>query len=153
MMSRRRVGALVAWVVSLALAFYAGGIVGFNKGMETQLSLAGGDALVSVALLQRLHAGDTAKATSLLEATLDSQIANAVFGSGSYCSLYNVPMRFTFPQTPAAEATALKGVLQYREEHPSPSVDLAPKLMEQLARYRDAPSLDLSAGRVLSCGG
>jgi hypothetical protein len=141
---------LVAWFVSLVLAFYVGGVVGFNKGMVTQLSLAGSDALVSVVLLQHLRAGDTDKAMSLLETTLDGQVGQAVFGDSSYCSLYNVPMRFAFPQTPAAEAAALNGVLKYREEHPSPSSELAPKLMEQLERFRSTPS---GSPNGMGCGG
>jgi hypothetical protein len=144
----KRVMLTLSWLFSLATANFVGGAVGFSQGTRTQLALSASGATETVAALRLLRAGDTAGAIRFLEMNLDAQIAANVFGSHAYHSPYNVFMRFVFGEHPVeGNAWSLLMVLKYREEYP-PVIGDEPgkaKLMEGLARYRNARNPELSA--------
>jgi hypothetical protein len=145
MRSTRRSLLWVGWAASLLASYYLGGVVGFNRGVSTQLTLSSDDAVNTVAVLRSLRAGRVAEVTDFLEAQLDSQIAVGVYGVESYCSAYNVPMRFAFPRRVAIHASLLSRVLQYREEQAGPHSAVKQELMRRLRTYKNAPRVDLSA--------
>ena len=142
---RTRAKLLFGWAASLGVSYYVGGVVGFNKGVSTELILSSGDAVPTAVALGLIRDGRVAKATDLLEATLDSHIANAVTGEASYCSAFNVPMRFVFPKAAAVHARNMSAVLQYRDRYPGPNASLNQALMPRLKDYASsAPRPGLS---------
>jgi hypothetical protein len=139
---RKHVILTSAWLLSLAISNYMGGVVGFGQGEATRLVLSASlDAEWTVRVLRMLRSGRFGEVIHLLETHLDAQTAAAVFGKHSYYSAYNPLMRFTFGDTPVKGHTYdLSEVLKYREEHPHasgfPSED---ELMNALQVYRNAP--------------
>ena len=139
---RKHVLLVLTWLVSLAIANYLGGVVGFGQGYRTQSALSARDAVVTVTVLRVLRGGRSSEAIQLLETQLDTQIAADVFGEHAYHSPYNVSMRFVFGERPVRnDAYFLSEVLKYREEYPPVSGDASvnAKLMRALSAYRDAP--------------
>jgi hypothetical protein len=131
---------VLAWGVSLLASFYAGAVAGFNKGMISQLSRSSDNGLNTTVILRELRSGKQQQAIDFLEIQLDSQIAQDVYGDASYCSAYNVPLRFIFPDSDAVHAVLMARVLQYREEYPGPRSPINGELMRRLQKYKDAPS-------------
>ena len=146
--SRNRIVLVTAWVISVVVANYVGGVTGFRQGSSTEIALSGHDALQTVTVLRQLRGGNTDGVVTFLETQLDSEISSSVFGEHAYDSPYNVHMRLVFGDLPVeTNAWALSEVLQYREEFPSMREDraLSAEIMEALRAYRDAPRPNLSS--------
>jgi hypothetical protein len=131
-----------AWLISLVLANYVGGVVGFSQGLRTHGALLAGDMESTVAALRLLRQASYTEAIPLLEAQLDAQIAEHVFGEHAYRSPYNLFQRFVFGERPLKdEAYQLRVAFEYREEYPPVSGDSSvnEKVMRALEKYRNAP--------------
>jgi hypothetical protein len=141
--NRKRVLVVLAWLVSLVIANYVGGVVGFTQGYSTALGHFGHQGFVSTTILRMLRAGRTPEAIQFLEIQLDSQIATAVDSGASeaYRSPYNWRRLIVHDARAEADASALSAVLKYREEFPPVSPDAAVNatLMSKLAPYRNVP--------------
>jgi hypothetical protein len=142
--NRKRAMLSLAWLLSLAVANYVGGVVGYSQGSRTQICLSAGDAVGTVSVLRQLRDGRTADAINSLETELDAQIAANVFGRHAYHSPYNLFIRFVFGERPLqSNALGLSTVLKYREQYPPVSGDTQnARLMKALAAYRNAPNPD-----------
>ena len=140
---RKPVVLTICWLVSLAIANYVGGVIGFGQGYGTHAALVATDAVGTVGVLRLLRAGRSTEAVSALERHLDSQIVSDVFGQHAYYSPYNLWLRTIFGSVPVkGDAFLLSEVLKYREEFPpmTGNADLNSRMMEKLAVHRNAPN-------------
>jgi len=136
----------IAWLFSIAAAYFVGGFHGFTQGTTTELALCGPDAAHSVGVLTLLRAGKTDVAINLLELNLDSQLVSCIQIQHFYYSPFNLPIRFVFRDRPVQiNAWSLGRVLKYREQYPPVAADseLRQELMQGLEAYRDAPKPNL----------
>jgi hypothetical protein len=133
---------MVRWVIwggVLLTSFYAGAVVGFNKGVLMQLAMSGDDAVGTVVVLRQLQSGRIAEATRFLETRLDSQLAGGLYGAESFCSAFNVPMRFVFPDGAANHVALMSMAVEYRMQHPGPNAQVNDRLLSQLRSYGKPP--------------
>jgi hypothetical protein len=137
------------WLVTIAIANYLGGVIGFSQGHSTCVTLTGTEAMITATMLRQLRDGNQDEVIGYLETRLDSQVSANVFGESSYYSPYNLRLRLLFGDNPVdSNAWGLSEVLRYREQYPSPSEDtVSTRLIEALEEYRDVPRPDYSTPR------
>lgn len=139
----KRVAIIGAWVVSLAVANYLGGVVGFEQGFRTHSALFGGDMAATVAALRAIRRPSCDEATRLLETQLDSQIAEHVFVKHAYHSPYNLFQRLVFGERPLKDEAHMSAIVwKYRQQYPPATGDRSvnQKLLEALAGHQNVPS-------------
>lgn len=136
--SQRRSIRAGAWLLSLVVANYVGGVIGFYKGFSARMELSGADAMQTVTVLTQLREGDSPEAIALLESELDSHILSSVSGGNSADSLYN-PIGL-LAGNKDTNLSLLSEVVPYRDQYPSMLEDgiVRQRLMEALEAYRAA---------------
>ena len=133
-------GCMVRWTLwggVLLASFYVGGVVGFNEGVLTQLAMSGDDAVGTVVVLRQLQSGKVTEATRLMETRLDGQLAVGLDGAGSFCSPFNVPGRFVFPEGAVNHVALMSMAVEYRMQHPGPDAQVNNMLLPRLRSYGD----------------
>jgi hypothetical protein len=141
-LKRKHVILALAWIASLAISNFIGGVAGFGQGLRTDSVFFGNDAIGTVSALRVLRGGKVQETILLLERRLDAELAGQLFVDHSYRSPYNLFLRSVFGDRLLKQhAFALSEVLEYREEYPPVSGNAAvdAKLMKELAAYRNAP--------------
>ncbi len=109
---------------AVAISFYIGGVIGFNKGFYTSQYFEGADALYTVAILESIREQRQNNAILLLETKLDGQIFNIGFFGEKKDSIFN-PLSFTDISSKADESirNLMKEVVAYRKKIPPRSGD------------------------------
>ena len=111
----------VLFIILMAVAHYAGGVLGYYQGFQASMARRDSDAFATSRALINLRNQDYKGAVDLLETRLDSEIIQCDAAKESYRTPYNI-FWFIFrrdPQVARSHLLALVG--EYRSKHPSVS--------------------------------
>ena len=123
-LNRYNLIAVLVIIIFTAAAFFAGGIIGFDKGFEAKSCYEGVDGYYTVMLLRALREGNDDLAISDLEGQLNTQIFQCGLFSGSPDSIFNIN-RWTesYQKSIQSVKTLMQEVAKYRKEYPFPQPD------------------------------
>lgn len=108
-------------IIAIAISFYIGGVIGFDKGYRASKYLEGADAFYTVMILERVRDDQKDDAILLLETKLDSQIFNLGFFEQNKDSIFS-PTTFTMlDKTERSLKNLMRRVIAYRNKYPSKS--------------------------------
>lgn len=116
----RRAARLLALAVALSVAFYSGGVAGFDKGWLAARYSQSVDAQITVHILRKLRSSDATAATAIVEGQLDQLVVQNSLGRGPYCSLFNL-INLVGIGSAADIDKAASAAIAYRREFPSPA--------------------------------
>ncbi len=129
----------ILFIFAIAISFYIGGVIGFNKGFNTSQYFEGADAFFTVAILENIREDRQNRAVLLLETKLDGQIFKIGFFEEKKDSILN-PLSFTETGSKADESirNLMKKVVAYRKKFPPRSGDdIGVKIINETLRKYD----------------
>ena len=113
-----RLPAVLLTAAAGAVAFFAGGVVGFGRGYNAALCAESSGAASTVVMLRKLHEGDAKPALEMLELQLDSQIVQNHVGRKGFESVFNLSHLAGAGDTRSVDRSA-RAALKYCAEFPS----------------------------------
>ena len=121
---RRRLLVIFAILACATISFFAGGIIGFDKGFEASRFFDGVDSYYTVLILRAVREGRDDEAISALETELNGQILQCGLFAESINSFFNFPRWIESRQRfNKSVGNLMREVAKYRKEHPFPSSD------------------------------
>jgi hypothetical protein len=121
-----------SFIFLLAVAHYAGGVLGFNQGYHAAMLRRDSDAFATSLALVKLRNQDYAGVIDLLETRLDADLIQVDASKTSYRSPYNI-FWLIFRRNPQiARGHLLASVAEYRTKHPSTSA--LPEIRQRIAK-------------------
>jgi hypothetical protein len=121
---RRKLLVVFVILAFATISFFAGGIIGFDKGFEASCFFEGVDSFYTVLILRAVREGKDDQAISALETKLNGQIFNCGLFAESRDSIFNfhrwIGSRQKFNKS---VENIMREVVKYRKEYPFPFPD------------------------------
>jgi len=122
----KRRNLLIVFVILIfaTIAFFAGGMIGFDKGFEAKSFYEGVDSIYTVLILRAIREGRDDQAISALETKLNGQIFNCGLFAKSRDSIFNFHRWIDSRQKlNKSVENLMREVVKYRKEYPFPWPD------------------------------
>lgn len=114
----------ILFMFAIAISFYIGGVIGFDKGFRASEYFKGIDAFYTVTILERVRDDRKDNAILLLEGKLDGQLFNLGFYEDNRSSVFGLIYSVDIDSNLGKSTkNIMKKVVEYRKKYPSMSDD------------------------------